>query len=321
MAEPTQAEVPALLAELKKYVMGGPVSNFVETNPATSKLVTEKFLVDQLAPLKGIVEDIKEIKGEVVNPLPVEMLQQLRMETLAAAVKKIIEGNDEWWKYVVTAGIGIFVTLVSGALLVRIGNAINNRVEAILNRIRPNPNGNPGIAPTPTAADLETLRAKLEEMTPFVQNFNKEAKRLPRARELAARAKAVEKLGKAAEAQNNDKVREAADAIRSLKTALRNFDQTKLPRDHSVLAKTANAINRLDQAVRRLNAEIVKNAASAIRNLKGALKNFNASDIPKAGPMRATARAARSLNSATRDLATSLSTLGTEATQAAGRIG
>ncbi len=307
MAEPTQAEVPALLAELKKYVMGGPVSNFVELNPAVSKLVTETFLSSELTKqLAPLIKDIKDIHQEVVNPLKVELLQQLGMDHLAAAVKKVTEGNPAAWLYFAGAVGGILVPIIGAAMLLSATNVVSNwarnRMEGsgepgnrrrilardenqelrLQNRTdveqrERNVNGAGSIANLPSAASLEPLRAKLAEMTPVIQAFNKEVAKLPNGREIT---------------------------------------------------RIASALGKLDQASRAVDPHILKDVAGGIRSVKGALKNFNPSLIPKSGEMKSAAGAARTLNSAVRPLATSLTGLrdrmrevGAAAQAAAGPIG
>ncbi|MEV7835119.1 hypothetical protein AB0P12_31515 [Streptomyces subrutilus] len=294
MAEPTQAEVPALLAELKKYVMGGPVSNFVELNPTPSKLVTEGSLASELSgQLAPLIKDIKDIHQEVVNPLKVELLQQLGMDHLAAAVKKVTEGNPAAWLYFAGAVGGILVPIIGAALLLSAGNVLSgwfrNRMEASTGRIlardenqelrlqnratveqrERNVNGAGSIANLPSAASLEPLRAKLAEMTPVIDAFNKEAKKLPTGREIS---------------------------------------------------QISTALGKLDRAIRQVDAGVLRDTASGIRSLKGALKNFEPDRIPKAGPLKQTARASRDLSTATRDLAIRFRELGTAATAAAGQL-
>ncbi|MEU9084577.1 hypothetical protein [Streptomyces sp. NPDC048357] len=299
MPDPTTQELQAdikavkdLVAPFKEYAMHG----------APSHLVTEKALTDQFAP---VIKDIKDIHQEVVNPLAVELLQQLRLDTLAAALKKspFFENNEAWWAYALTAAAGIFVTLAAGALLLRLGAWITTKLPTFFT-------GGAGGGGGLTAAQVEELRAKLEATNPLLRDYADQVRRLPRAKELTARATAVGKLNNAVAAQNNTAVTEAADAIKSLKSALRNFDPKKLPRDHAALTRTATAIGKLDTAIRALNIQMVRDATSAFLRLKIILRNLKPSDIPKSADMRSSARAARTLTSATRSLTGALTPLG-----------
>ncbi|MFD5145353.1 hypothetical protein [Streptomyces sp. NPDC058401] len=308
LTTPTKDEVPALLAELKRYVMSGAPANLVEKNPGVSKLVTENFLATS-------IKEIKEIHGEVVNPLAVELLQQARLDTLAAAVKKAIEGNPLTWAYFAAAAGGILLTIVAGGMLLRFGAWLTSKLPVFLT------GGPPGPTAGLTSAELATLRGAIALTTPVVREFNREAHKLPRSREMVAMGKALDKLRLALGRLDNAVVEAAASAIKSLKTALRNFDSSKIPKDHAAMRKTADAIDKLVLAIGRVNTQTVKDAAAAIRNLKGALKNFSATDIPKSGPMNSTARAAKNLSGAVRALAPELRALGTAATAASGAIG
>ncbi|MER5764168.1 hypothetical protein [Streptomyces sp. NPDC002082] len=310
MADPTNAEIHALITDLKNSLVT-PLKTYVMHNPA-SNLVTEKFLTDRLTPL---IADIKEIHGEVVNPLAVELLQQARLDTLAAAVKKAIEGNPMTWAYFAAAAGGILLTIVAAGMLLRFGTWLTSKMPIFFTGGPANPTA--GL----TAAELATLRAETALTTPVVYEFNKEARKLPGSRQLAAMANGVKKLRLAVADVDNAVIEAAATSIRSLKTALAGFDPKKLPRDHAVLRKTADAIDKLVQAIGRVNAQTVKDVAAAIRSLKGALKNFSAADIPKPGPMNSTAQAAQNLSGAVRSLAPQLRRLGEAATEASGAIG
>ncbi|MFE4260303.1 hypothetical protein [Streptomyces sp. NPDC056883] len=318
MAEPTQAEVPALLLELKNYVMGGPVTNLVERIPSSSWIATEGFLASAL-------KKIDDIHQEVVNPVKVELLQQARMDTLAAAVKKVTEGNPLAWAYFASAVIGIAVPLVAAALLLKMGGWVGTLTTKLLNAVQdkyrsvrglPAIDRNAGNALNgPTPEQVEALRLALEEATPSIAAFNEQVKKLPLAKELTARAKAVERLSKAAQGQNDTKVTSAATAIRALKTALKNFNQANMPRDHAELGKTATAVGRLATALGRLSNEGVEATATAIGHLKTAFHNFTPTTV------RDTASATRTLGAETRTLTNRFADLRAEAGRLANVVG
>ncbi|MFE2166687.1 hypothetical protein ACFXB3_16745 [Streptomyces sp. NPDC059447] len=302
--------------DLKKYLENPP--SVLDQLGGKDGLVTNLSLAALLEPM---AKDIKDIHGEVVNPLSVELLQQARMDTLAAAWKKYLEGNPAAWAYFLSAAGGIFVTLVAGALLLRLGAWVTSKVPTLFT-------GGAGAGAGLTPAQVEELRAKLAATNPLLREYVREVRKLPRAKELSARATAVDKLNQAVGRQDNTAVNDAAAAIRSLKTALRNFDPKKIPTNHSALRKTADAVGRLDTAVRTLDKNAVKEATQALLRLKIILRNLKPSDIPKAGNMRSAARAARGLEGATRRLTGALAPLGpalrgvsTSAAATAGALG
>ncbi|WP_329380737.1 hypothetical protein OG625_15610 [Streptomyces sp. NBC_01351] len=259
-----------------------------------ANLVTNVSLAALLEP---IAKDIKEIRGEVVNPFLVEMLKQLRLEGAANALKKspIYEDNPDWLWWVGTGIAGIIVTILAARFIAKLPARIVGAANA---------------AGDLTPEQVQNLRTELDLTNPALADFVKEVRRLPRAKELAARAKAIGTLNTAVANQNNGAVEAAAEAIRKLKTALRNFDHKKIPRDHAALTKTADALDKLRLAIGRLKLDDVRNATSALLRLKLVIRNLKPENIPKSGDMRAAAKAANSLDKAARNLRGSLTPLG-----------
>uniref|UniRef100_A0AAU2JSK9 Uncharacterized protein n=1 Tax=Streptomyces sp. NBC_00049 TaxID=2903617 RepID=A0AAU2JSK9_9ACTN len=266
----------------------------VVTEMGPHALVTNLTLAALLAPMAA---EIKAIHGEVVNPLAVELLQQLRLESAAAALKKspLFENHEQWWAYAVTAAAGILVTILAARFISKLPARLTGAP----------PGADPGLTPD----QVKELRRELALTNPHLRNFVTAVRRLPRAKELTARANAIDKLNEAVARQNNAEVTAAAEAIKSLKTALRNFDPKKLPTNHSALKKTADALDKLRGAIERLKVDDVRNATQAFLRLKIVLRNLKPSDIPKAGDMRSSARAANTLEGATRRLTGALQPL------------
>lgn len=338
MAEPTNSDLQAQIRDLKDYVMSGPMVKLKDNTEVLSKLVTEKFLTDQLAPL---VQDVKDIHKEVVKKMRVELLEASGFDGFGAAAKKLYE--DGWgvaWKYFAAAFSGILIPLALAALLIsvtglfttlqrtiqaaifggkiyarnadgQIRKQVKTDVEARERRVA----GGDWLSSLPNAAALEPLRAKLEIVNPLVQKFNEEAGKWPKAREIAATATAMEKLGRAVGGVDNAVVLATAKAIRNLKGALKNFDHTKIPRDHAVLSKTATALKNLDTAFRRLNNTTIEASATAIGKLKDSFHNFSPATV------RDTATATRTLGSETRTLETRFAGLRAEAGRLAAVVG
>ncbi|MFJ6484010.1 MULTISPECIES: hypothetical protein [unclassified Streptomyces] len=290
--DPPKGEKPLTASQLLEWYTSHPPELVAQLGAAN--FVTNVSLAALLEP---IAKDIKDIHHEVVNPLAVELLQQLRLESAAAALKKspIFENHEQWWAYAVTAAAGILVTILAARF-----------VSKLPARLTGAP---PGAAADLTPERVEALRRELTDTNPLLQTYADQVRRLPQAKEMTARATAIGKLKNAVANQNNTEVTAAADAIKSLKTALRNFDPKKLPTNHSALKKTADALDKLRGAIERLKVDDVRNATQAFLRLKIVLRNLKPSDIPKSGDMRASARAASSLEGATRRLTGALQPL------------
>lgn len=222
-----QPEIDKLLKDFRDYLEKPPP---VVTEMGPHALVTNLTLAALLAPMAA---EIKAIHGEVVNPLAVELLQQLRLESAAAALKKspLFENHEQWWAYAVTAAAGILVTILAARFISKLPARLTGAP----------PGADPGLTPD----QVKELRRELALTNPHLRNFVTAVRRLPRAKELTARANAIDKLNEAVARQNNAEVTAAAEAIKSLKTALRNFDPKKLPTNHSALKKTADALDKL----------------------------------------------------------------------------
>lgn len=288
-----QKQIDELVKAYQDYAKNPPA---VVKNMGALNLVTNVSLAGLLAPMAA---DIKDIRGEVVNPKSVELLQQLRLDTLAAAWKKYLEDNPAWWQYAAMAAAGIVVTIVAAGLVAR----LTARLPSLLT------GGAAANGPGLTPEQVEALRAKLAETNPLLRTFAGQVRRLPRAKEMAAQATAIGKINTAVAVTDTTAITETTDAIKRLKTALRNFDPKKLPRDHRTLTKTATAIGKFDLAVRAVNTGLVREATQAFLRLKIVLRNLKPSDIPKARDMRASASAARGLTNATRSLTGALGPL------------
>ncbi|MFD3327587.1 hypothetical protein [Streptomyces sp. NPDC058701] len=292
-----EKESKKLVDDFRAYMLKPPP---VLVDMGVHNLVTNITLAALLAPMAA---EIKAIHGEVVNPKSVELLQQARLDTLAAAWKKYLEGNSAWWQYFAFAAAGIIVTLVSAGLLMRLGAFIVSKLPTFFT-------GGVGAGQGLTPAQVNALRDALVATNPLLKSFVDDVRRLPRAKELTARAKAIGKLNEAVEAQNNTLVREAAEAIKQLKLALRNFDPKRLPTNHSALKKTADSLDRLRLAIGRLKIDDVRAATQALLRLKVVIRNLKPENIPKSGDMRSAAGAANSLDKAARRLTGSLTPLG-----------
>ncbi|MFD3780536.1 hypothetical protein [Streptomyces sp. NPDC058612] len=309
--KPEEGEKPLTPAQLLQWYTDHPPSLVVQLG--ATNLVTNVSLAALLEPM---AKDIKDIHHEVVNPLMVELLQQARLESLAAAVKKSpwFEDHDQWWAYAVTAAAGILVTILAARFISKLPARLTGPPA--------------GAAADLTPEQISNLRAELDQTNPLLKEFATQVRRLPRSKELTNQATAMGTLNTAVLGVNTTKVKGTAEAIEKLKLALTNFDPKKLPTNHSALSKTADAIGKLKLALDGLKTEDVRLAQQALLRLKIILRNLKPSDIPKSGAMRSAAGAARTLNSAVGPLATSLTGLrdrmrevGAAAQVAAGPIG
>lgn len=284
--EDTEKESAKIIAEFKKYQeKPSPLLKVI----GVDNLVTNLTLAAFLAPMAA---EIKAIHGEVVNPPRVELLQQLRMDTLAAAYKKHLEENENAWMYFATAAGGILVTLIAAGVLMRFGSWVISKLPTFLT------GGPAGAAQGLTPDQVKKLRDELALTNPALIEFVKEVKKLPGARGLAALAKAIGTLKKAVDNLDNTVVTAAAEAIKKIKLALANFDHKKIPRDHRVLSKTATALEKIADALGLLENDKVTASATAIGKLKEATTNFNPTTV------RQTASATRTLTQRMADLRT-----------------
>ncbi|MFI8289267.1 hypothetical protein ACIGBL_08950 [Streptomyces sp. NPDC085614] len=99
----------------------------------------------------------------------------------------------------------------------------------------------------PSPETLETLRSKLAEVNPKLDVFNREIRKVPKARELTKTASAVEKVNTAIAASDAPQITAVAKATGKLASAQRHFDPRKLPKARS-LSSAAQAAERLARA-------------------------------------------------------------------------
>ncbi|MFI5759803.1 hypothetical protein ACIA8F_02560 [Streptomyces sp. NPDC051563] len=259
MADPTNAEIHALITDLKNSLVA-PLKTYV-MHKSPSNLVTEAFLT---AKLEQLTKDIKAGPDPQPKSWWEGLLEFLGLKDLAAIIK---DAGKLGMVYAVLAGLGVALTAF-GLKLLDFGAMFKSLTELATSRtgggrriLAPGPNGIPSLQnrqsvenpllasmqSLPAAATLEPLREKLSILNPKIEKFNVEIDKMPSARSLKQTASALEKIASALARMVPETIKEVATELGKLKDALTGFNPRELPKPQ-LLRQTATAMGRVSSA-------------------------------------------------------------------------
>ncbi|MFJ9827294.1 hypothetical protein ACIRSU_23490 [Streptomyces sp. NPDC101160] len=332
MAEPTNEDLSIQIAGLGhrlRIVDGGWL-------PSTEWLRGKLAPLDLLADMKTKIEDIHK---EVVKAKKVEILEQLGMDHLAAAYKKLTE---EGWgaarDYFIAAVASTVVPLIGGALTLMLtawalkasrdfqarifGGRVIARTESGLG-IWPqrrtdveareaNAGGVLNAANIPDPARLDALKLALADLNPKITAFNTAIRKVPRAGSLTKTADGITRVKTAVTGADPDKITALAKALGKLTGAVKHHEPKKMP--------DPRKIEKLNSAIAGTDANEIKKVATAIGKLSSAQRHFQPRSLPKARTLESAARSAERLARAGGQVATAFNTLRNAARDAAAAI-
>ncbi|MCX5123158.1 hypothetical protein OG898_08350 [Streptomyces sp. NBC_00193] len=256
MADPTNAEIHALITDLKNSLVT-PLKTYVMHNPA-SNLVTEKFLT---AKLEQLTKDIKAGPDPQPKSWWEGLMEFLGLKDLAAIVK---DAGKLGIFYAVLAGLGALVAAF-GLKLLDFGAMFKSFMEFATRNsaggrriLAPGPSGLPSLQnrlavenpvvgalhALPNPATLEPLREKLSILNPKIEKFNVEIDKMPSARQLKQMASALEKIATALARMVPATIKAVATEVGKLKDNMQGLDLSELPKPRT-LTQTATAMGRL----------------------------------------------------------------------------
>ncbi|MER7533580.1 hypothetical protein ABTX77_02160 [Streptomyces sp. NPDC097704] len=329
MAEVTNEELSIQIAGLGhklRIVDGGWL-------PSTEWLRGKLAPLDLLADMKSKIEDIHK---EVVKAKKVEILEQLGMDHLAAAYKKLTE---EGWSaardYFIAAVASTVVPLIGGALVLILSAWALKASRGIQERLfrgfvlartesglgiwpqrrtdvetrEANTGGVLNTANIPDPATLDALKLALADLNPKITAFNTAIRKVPRAGSLTKTADGITRVKTAVTGLDTDKITALAKALGKLTGAVKHHDPKKVP--------DPGKIDRLNAAMAGANPAAIKEMATATGKLASAQRHFDPKKLPKARGLESAARAANKLADAGRDVAQAFNNLKIKAQEAA----
>ncbi|MBB4983655.1 hypothetical protein [Streptomyces nymphaeiformis] len=329
MAEVTNEELSIQIAGLGhklRIVDGGWL-------PSTEWLRGKLAPLDLLADMKSKIEDIHK---EVVKAKKVEILEQLGMDHLAAAYKKLTE---EGWSaardYFIAAVASTVVPLIGGALVLILSAWALKASRGIQERIfrgfvlartesglgiwpqrrtdvearEANTGGVLNTAHIPDAATLDALKLALADLNPKITAFNTAIRKVPRAGSLTKTADGITRVKTAVTGLDTDKITALAKALGKLTGAVKHHDPKKVP--------DPGKIDKLNAAMAGANPAAIREMATATGKLASAQRHFDPKKLPKARGLESAARAANKLADAGRDVAQAFNNLKIKAQEAA----
>ncbi|MGW5774858.1 hypothetical protein [Streptomyces sp. NPDC003863] len=329
MAEVTTEELSVQIAGLGhklRIVDGGWL-------PSTEWLRGKLAPLDLLADMKSKIEDIHK---EVVKAKKVEILEQLGMDHLAAAYKKLTE---EGWgaarDYFIAAVASTVVPLIGGALVLILSAWALKASRGIQERIfrgfvlartesglgiwpqrrtdvearEANTGGVLNTANIPDPTTLDALKLALADLNPKITAFNTAIRKVPRAGSLTKTADGINRIKSSVTGLDTDKITALAKALGKLTGAVKHHDPKKVP--------DPGKIDRLNAAMAGANPATIKEMATATGKLASAQRHFDPKKLPRARGLESAARAANKLADAGRDVAQAFNNLKIKAQEAA----
>ncbi|MFB7454694.1 hypothetical protein [Streptomyces sp. NPDC056194] len=303
--------------------------------PSTEWLRGKLAPLDLLADMKSKIEDIHK---EVVKAKKVEILEQLGMDHLAAAYKKLTE---EGWgaarDYFIAAVASTVVPLIGGALVLILSAWALKASRGIQERIfrgfvlartesglgiwpqrrtdvetrEANTGGVLNTANIPDPTTLDALKLALADLNPKITAFNTAIRKVPRAGSLTKTADGITRVKTAVTGADPDNITALAKALGKLTGAVKHHDPKKMPDPRKV--------EKLNTAIAAANPTEIEKVATAIGKLSTAQQHFQPRSIPKAHTLSSAAKAAERLAKAGGDVKTAFDNL-KAAAQAAERV-